>query len=143
MRSQLLHFVLLLNMFCLSSSLKASQVEEDPLGLHNRKGSPTYFVPSVEDQLDSYYMQGLTNYKCHSYEEAFNDFTKVVELARQNNLEHLQAKYNLGVLYERGLGVEQSLIKAINCYTEAYSAGYSKAENAIKIATSKMLRHKN
>jgi len=49
-------------------------------------------------------------------------------LAEQGDAE---AQYNLGVMYERGLGVSRDYIKSVKWYRKAAEQGYAKAESSL------------
>ncbi len=61
--------------------------------------------------------------KRRRYKEAH---TKLRELAKK---EHAKSLTVMGLLYERGLGVEQDLEKAFDCYQKAASKGLPEAES--------------
>lgn len=67
-------------------------------------------------------------FKEKKYNEAFKEYQRV---SKNGNA---QATYNLGVLYEQGLGVSQSDKKAVEYYTKSASQGFSTANFALSKA---------
>jgi TPR repeat protein len=62
-----------------------------------------------------------TNGAPHSYEEAIKWYTKAADAG------HIRAMCGLGVMYEKGLGVEKSPAEAMRLYLQSASKGWSNA----------------
>ena len=60
------------------------------------------------------------------YSQAFSHFVKVAQ-------DGMIAKYNLGVMYENGLGVKRDINKAISFYKLSANDGYKKAQKKLKL----------
>lgn len=78
---------------------------------------------STDDESKEYYKLGMESIENKSYEPAFH----YLKLAAR--LRNIDARYNLGVLYEYGLGTKMDLKKASDCYTSAI--GHEKSNEAV------------
>jgi TPR repeat protein len=78
---------------------------------------------SKDDEAKEYYKLGMEAIENKSYRPAFY----YLKLAAR--LRGIDARYNLGVLYEFGLGTKMDLKKASDCYTSAL--GHEKSHEAL------------
>lgn len=84
-------------------------------------------VPEAQHDLAALYIAGHTGVP-KNYERAAQWFRKAADNGVAN------ARYNLGVLYQQGLGVERSLEDAIKWYTAAARQGHPEAQYNLGIA---------
>lgn len=67
---------------------------------------------------------GKKLYENKQYKKAYEKFFASAQ-------EGMIAKYNIGIMYESGQGVEKDIKKALYFYTLSANDGYSKAQNAL------------
>lgn len=69
--------------------------------------------------------EGVKAFEQKKYDQAFEEFSYLAE--ENNNI----ASYHLGLMYEEGLGVEQSFEKAVQYYLASYNAGNTLAASKL------------
>lgn len=75
-------------------------------------------APAMADDWDT----AMSHYDNQNYNQAFSIFKR---LAEQGNA---SAQYNLGVMYEKGLGVKQDDAQAVWWYQKSAEQGYADAQ---------------
>ena len=74
------------------------------------------------DTLEQQFQQGLTAYEQSDYQTAFKLWLPMAEQGDAN------VQFNLGVMYEDGLGVKQDDFEAVKWYRKAAEQGYADAQ---------------
>ena len=81
----------------------------------------------AQEPLDTLIDQAVVSYNQGDYKTAFSLFDK---LANQGNAD---AQYNLGIMYENGLGVIKNETQAVYWYQKAANQGYANAQHNLGI----------
>jgi TPR repeat protein len=104
--------LLLASFFVVSCASPDVQRFDTPISVHD---------PKEQDAIDLFHMYGMNGYP-RDYEKASAFFASS---AAQG---YAKAQYNLGVNYERGLGVPEDAVKAAEWYLKAAEQGHAEAQ---------------
>ena len=115
--------------FLLENSISHASYE-----LRHKNILNSYTSKTNEEYAKSLYAKGMNYIKERtddSYKKAFDILTEA------SIMNHAKAQYNLGVLYEFGLGVDLSLENAARFYTKASLNGYNSEKSLERIIKKK------
>ena len=97
--------------------------------------SPTAYIVSTEEDAERYFETGMQCIQNKSYKDALEFFKMAAYL------KHIEARYNLGQLYEYGLGTPISYTEAAKWY--AASLEHEKSSKAHKRVIRKELKQRH
>lgn len=134
-------FILIFSCYNLNASgnetkmdMKEDRDGSDNYSLRRRNVLPqdTKKQSKLDDELsEDYFNSGIKKYKTKDYDEAFRLLMKAATLG------HAKAQYNVGILYENGIGTEASLKEAGTWYTYSAAQGNKEANASLERIISK------
>ena len=114
--------------FAVQSSAKAK--EYCPDGSAGRSvyalsadSNPNADSKNNKTKADKLFELGESYFESNNYTEALKCFMKAAEKG------HVEAQYNLGVMYHNGYGVVQNYTEAVNWYMKSAEQGFAEAQN--------------
>jgi uncharacterized caspase-like protein len=96
-------------------------------------------VQAAEKQEDNLYLQGMQAYEAKQYPQAFEAFQNFIRLDPTAK----DALFMLGLMYEKGDGVEKSDYEASEMYRRAWKAGRADAYDKLNALYSTILEEPN